>query len=413
MSIPRLSSYSVYLVLSAAGSFFFTIFATLSSVYRFETAGLDPLQLMLIGAVLEGTVFLFEIPTGVVADLYSRRRSVIIGMFLIAAGFVLEGAVPIFAAMLLAQVIWGVGSTFESGAVDAWIADEIGEERVGGAYLRAAQVGSLASLLGIAVAVALGSVYLGLPLVIGGLGYALTGIFLLLFMTEAAFTPAPRSNRNSFTAIRGTFASALDLVRRRPVLVTVLAISVVLGASSETFDRLWEAHLLSSFRFPEFLGLHDVVWFGLINAGAMLLSIATTEVVRRKVADNGEFALGRALMVINTLLLVSMAAFALAGHFSVAIAFYWSSVVLRRVNRPLFSAWLNHSLTPKLRATMFSVANQFDALGQIAGGPLLGVLASVTSIRTALATAALLLGPATLLYLRALRQSARRHPGSR
>ena len=113
---PRLSSYSVYLILSGATAFFFTVFGTLSSVYRIQTAGLNPFQLVLIGTVLELSVFTFEVPTGVVADLYSRRRSVIIGMFLIGAGFVLEGLFPIFATMLLAQVIWGVGATFESGA---------------------------------------------------------------------------------------------------------------------------------------------------------------------------------------------------------------------------------------------------------------------------------------------------------
>ena len=81
----------------------------MSSVYRLQTAGLSPFQLVLIGTVLELSVFIFEVPTGIVADLYSRRRSVIIGMFLIGAGFVLEGLFPVFTVMLLAQVIWGVG----------------------------------------------------------------------------------------------------------------------------------------------------------------------------------------------------------------------------------------------------------------------------------------------------------------
>lgn len=127
----RLSSYAVYLILSGATAFFFAVFGTLSLVYRFQTAGLSPFQLVLIGTVLELSVFIFEVPTGIVADLYSRRRSVIIGMFLVGAGFVLEGLFPIFATMLLAQVIWGIGITFESGPKEAWIADELGAGRGG------------------------------------------------------------------------------------------------------------------------------------------------------------------------------------------------------------------------------------------------------------------------------------------
>ena len=62
----------------------------LSIVYHLEVVQLDAFQLVLVGTVLETSCFLFEIPTGVVADLYSRRRSVLIGMFLYGLGFLME-----------------------------------------------------------------------------------------------------------------------------------------------------------------------------------------------------------------------------------------------------------------------------------------------------------------------------------
>ena len=77
-------------------------------VYQVETVGLGPLELVLVGTILELTAFLFEIPTGVVADLKSRRLSIIIGYALIGAGFVLEGSIPLFWAVAVAQVLWGV-----------------------------------------------------------------------------------------------------------------------------------------------------------------------------------------------------------------------------------------------------------------------------------------------------------------
>ena len=403
----RLSAYTVYLVFAGATAFFLSVFATLSSVYRFETAGLNPLQLVLVGTVLEATVFLFEVPTGVVADLYSRRRSVIIGMFLIGAGFVLEGALPVFAAMLVAQVVWGLGATFESGAVDAWAADELGAERVGRAYLRAAQVGQLASLLGIGVAVALGGVYLGLPLVAGGVGFMVLGVFLWLFMPERGFSPTPlemvAGERGTFGAMGETLRAGLRTVRRRPVLGTVLAVAAVLGASSETFDRLWEAHFLTHFSFPTLGNLPTVAWFGLINAGALLLSVLATEGARRRVDVNSHRAVAGALLGLNTLLMGAVVMFGLAGNFAVALSFYWAVALLRAVNRPLFAAWLNQGLEPRTRATLFSLTSQMDALGQIAGGPLLGLLASAVSVRAAFVAAGLLLLPATWLYGRTLR----------
>ncbi len=396
-----LSSYTVYLVLAGATAFSLTVFGTLSSVYRLQTAGLSPFQLVLIGTVLELSVFVFEVPTGIVADLYSRRRSVIIGMFLIGAGFVLEGLLPVFATMLVAQVIWGVGATFESGATEAWIADELGAERVGAAYLRAVQVGQLASLGGIAVAVALGSIYLGLPLVVGGVGFFMVGMFLLRFMREHGFSPADRT-AHPLAAMGETLQKGLTLVRRNSTLLTILVITGILGASSETFDRLWEARVLR-LGLPGLDALPDIAWFGLISAGAMLLALLATEGVRRY-TDRGPRFTVKLLAGISTLLMLSVIGFGLAGNFAVALAFYWASYLLRRVNAPLFAAWLNGYLEPQTRATVFSLNSQTDALGQIAGGPLLGLLANV-SLRGAFGAAGVLLLPAVLLYWRLLHKT--------
>lgn len=113
-------------------------------------------------------------PTGVVADVVGRRRSVSIGVRLIGCGFLIEGAVPVFGVILLAQLVWGVGETFTSGAREAWLADEVGPERVEPVLLRGVQVGRAAGVLGIGASVALASVRLNLLILIGG------GLFVAL-----------------------------------------------------------------------------------------------------------------------------------------------------------------------------------------------------------------------------------------
>lgn len=104
-------AYSVYLLFRFVCSLAVSMSTVLSIVYHLEVVQLDAFQLVLVGTVLETSCFLFEIPTGVVADLYSRRRSVLIGMFLYGLGFLMEGALPWFAPVLLAQVVWGCGDT--------------------------------------------------------------------------------------------------------------------------------------------------------------------------------------------------------------------------------------------------------------------------------------------------------------
>ena len=138
----------VYLFVEFTASAFFSMMFISMSLYEATVAGLTPLQLVLVGTTVELSVFLFEVPTGVVADVYSRRLSIIIGYLLMGAGFLVEGLFPAFLPILLAQVVWGLGYTFTSGATQAWITDEIGEEPANRLFLRATQVGLFASLIG-------------------------------------------------------------------------------------------------------------------------------------------------------------------------------------------------------------------------------------------------------------------------
>lgn len=112
-------------------------------------------QLLLIGTVIMATGFLFETPTGVVADLYSRKLSVIIGGVLIGVCFILTGSIPLYSVALMAALIEAIGDTFVSGALDAWISDEVGADRVGQLWLRAAQLGTPAHWLGIGASILL------------------------------------------------------------------------------------------------------------------------------------------------------------------------------------------------------------------------------------------------------------------
>ena len=156
-NMSKLEAYPIYLILSGGTQLANTMIFTVLAVYYVTMIGMNPLQLVLVGTVLEATIFLFEIPTGVVADTFSRRLSVIIGMFVLGVAFVLEGSIPLVVTVMLAEAIRGVGETFISGAREAWITDEVGEEQIARVFLRATQVRQVAALLGIGASVSLAS----------------------------------------------------------------------------------------------------------------------------------------------------------------------------------------------------------------------------------------------------------------
>ena len=80
-------AYSVYLLFRLSVPWRFLCPQCFPSCTTWRWCKLDAFQLVLVGTVQETSCFLFEMPTGVVADLYSRRRSVLIGMFLYGLGF--------------------------------------------------------------------------------------------------------------------------------------------------------------------------------------------------------------------------------------------------------------------------------------------------------------------------------------
>src|SRR5512139_487989 len=157
LSHLKLSARFVYMFITFSAATFFSMMFVVTSLYEATVAGLTPVQLILVGTTLEISAFLFEVPTGIVADVYSRRLSIIIGYLLMGVGFLVEGFFPAFLPILLAQVIWGLGYTFTSGATQAWISDEVGEEKANQLFLRATSVGLVASLLGMGFAMFIGA----------------------------------------------------------------------------------------------------------------------------------------------------------------------------------------------------------------------------------------------------------------
>ncbi len=393
-------AYRAYLLLEGGSSLFLTMIFTVTAIYRLQTVGLAPLQLVLVGTVLEASYFLFEIPTGVVADVFSRRLSILLGVGMVGVSAILEGLVPVFAAILLAQVIAGIGYTFMSGATEAWIADEVGEEHVGPVFMRGAQVGRLGGLVGLGLSIALATVQLNLPIVLGGVLTLALGGLLWFAMPETGFHPTPRGERTSWQTMGHTLKEGVRAMRGRPLLITILVIELFFGMTSEGFDRLWEAHFLTNIGFPVFGQLQPVVWFGLINLGAILLSLLGTEIIRRRIDTRRHSTIVKTMAILDALTAVSMIAFALSGNFVVALLAYWATRTFRSVAGPAYDAWMTQQIDPRVRATVLSVTSQANSFGQIAGGPVLGAVANV-SLRGALALAGLVLTPTVLLFGRA------------
>jgi Na+(H+)/acetate symporter ActP len=196
----------------------------------------------------------------------------------------------------------------------------------------------------------------------------------------------------------------VGLVRRVPTLLLLVTATVFVGAASEGFDRLSEAHFLRDIGVPSFVGFDPLWWFAVLSVGGTLLALLASNTLVRRLTLPDPASLSRTLFVLSGLQLFAGLVFAVAGSFALALAARWLLGIGRTLVFPVYATWLNRSITDSsVRATVNSIANQADAVGETAGGPVVGVIGNVVSLPAALVASALFYTPLLGLYGRAAR----------
>jgi heme O synthase-like polyprenyltransferase len=122
-------------------------------------------------------------------------------------------------------------------------------------------------------------------MMLSGAGMMLLAIALFVVMRERPLDQQRRSNRSherqTFRRMQQTFKDGLQIARTRPVVRTLVLISLISGLSSEAFDRLWTVKILE-FDFPELFGTSDpAFWFTVLALIGTLLSLAASLVVNK------------------------------------------------------------------------------------------------------------------------------------
>jgi len=398
------SPENAYLLYRGGFMFGFFLMVTASGLYHIEAVGCNAFQLVVLGTILEASCFLFEVPTGIVADRYSRKRSLVIGLAVMGAGLILEGALPLFATVALAQVVWGMGATFLSGADVAWLSDELSGEDVDRILTRGAKFGTAMQIAALPIGLGLYILMPGLPYFVGGGLLIGLGLMLWRLMPEHHFSP-------SFPEARGLAMWTMPVVhgwkmiRRSPMLIGLIALVLLGGLFSEGFDRLWPVRFLEGTGLPA-LGKYDTRYvFLLIRGGALLASWAVLhgiEALQKRLGPASGLWLVAGL---NLALAAVLLFFARAVGFALALAAFWPVWAFRQAREPVMDGLVSQAIDDSaVRATVISMKGQVDQIGQILGGPLIGYVAFRWGVPAGLGFSALWLLPlaAGALILRRL-----------
>ena len=265
-------------------------------------------------------------------------------------------------------------------------------------YLRAAQAGQIGSVIGIILATILGNFSVRIPILLSGVLFVVFALFLVLFMPEYSFRPSAPEDINTYEKIVYTMKRSVGFIKSKPTISLLLLVTLFYGLSSEGYDRLSTAHFLSDTTLPKLWNLPPVTWFGIFGIVGMVLSAISMQFIIKRLGANSKIRSAVILLITNTFYIMSTAVFALTHDFSIMLIAYLSTNMFRSVNEPILNAWINRHIDDNARATILSTNGQINSLGQIIGGPFIGVLAANISVSFGIACTAILLTPVIVLY---------------
>lgn len=374
------------------------------SVFWIVELGLGPFELVLLGIVLEVSVLLAETPTGVVADLNSRKRSLVIAQVVMGLSFVWSVASLNFWVILPAQVMVGVGWTFRSGADTAWVTDELkgtgefDDDDVERLLLQRHRFAILVALVTVPFTMLIGVVYsvrwAGVAM---GVSYLAMAVWFQLVMREDHFTPGKEQDRGFAETLR----EGVAVVRGRPRLRVLVAVILLVDFGAEAFDRLGYKHFLDNVTDSGLADNQDsIVVLGalfmvlalaglLVNAAASRVLEKGHGVVRLAVALLAVAAVGGMIAAVTNVVVV------------IAIGFMMQDSV-REALWPVMEGWANRDAPSEVRATVHSLMGQTTSLGEIGGAVFLGGLAEFVSIQAALVAGALFFAAAGASSVKAI-----------
>ena len=366
-----------------------------TSLYLVAEADLSPFQLVFLGTAQGLTALAFEVPTGVMADTISRKWSIVIAHLVMGTGMLATGLLTSFPALVVTQMLWGLGWTFSSGAEVAWLTDELDQpDRVASVLTAGARwerVGAACGMVGF------GSLAwatdLSTAIVASGLAMVVLGVFVAARFTERNFTPAREHRVRESIRI---FRRGVSLARRDQEILLVFAGTLLVNGAAEGFGRLYPKQLLE-------LGLparpDPIVWLTALGLVALVVGAYVLRVVEARI--NGARVAPRAYAAacfsgavgLLVLALASDAATGMAGVLVVG-GIAWP------VTRTVGVIWVNRRTTSDVRATVQSFLAQAEYVGEITLGLALGVLAQATSIGVAMVGSCALLVCAGVMAIR-------------
>lgn len=358
-------------------------------------AGLDILEVFIANAFFSAGMVVFEIPTGVLADTRGRRLSFLLSLVVLSLGTLgyvgvslAGGGLALFAVM---SIILGLGYTFYSGAVEAWLVDALNATGYRGPldqiFARSEFVTGAAMLAGTVGGGLLGEVDLAIPFIGRSLLLILLFGFAYISMHDLGYQPRTLSLAGIPEEMKSVAQTSLKFGLGNSSLRLIFLMSLIQSGFLYWGFYAWQPYFL------ELLG-QEAVWVAGVVAGLIALA---TMVGNGLVEWFTRFCGKRSTLILWAAALGGLATIGVGvtTSFWVAVALFLVYMATTGVTTPVIHAYIHQVIPSRQRAAIVSLNSMAGSGGGMLAQSGLGYVSRAGSI----ASGYILGGAASLLVL--------------
>ncbi len=375
MPTPR-SIQRTYLTLLLGNTLAASLIWGINTIFLLD-AGLSNLEAFAANAFFTAGMVLFEVPTGIVADTIGRRVSYLLGTLTLTASTFLYVLLWQIEAPLwqwaVASMLLGLGFTFFSGAVEAWLVDALTATGFTGeletVFGRGQIVSGAAMLTGsVAGGFIAQQTSLGVPFVLRGLVLIVMFGVAFRLMHDVGFTP--EKGGRPLAEMRKIAANSIDYGWRVPAVKWLMVESLFTGGVGIYAFYALQPYLLELYGDPQAYQVAGLV--AAIVAGAQIAGGIAAPRIRRLFRRRTS-----ALIVTAGLSVVALGLIGLVESFWAVIGLIVVWGLLFAATMPIRQTYLNGLIPSRQRATILSFDSMMSSTGGVWTQPLLGRAADV------------------------------------
>jgi MFS family permease len=370
MPTPR-SIQRTYLLLMLGNTLAASFIWGINTIFLLD-AGLSNLEAFAANAFFTAGMVVFEVPTGIVADTVGRRASYLLGTVTLAASTLLyvllwQVGAP-FWQWALVSMLLGLGFTFFSGAVEAWLVDALTATGFTGqmetVFGRGQIVTGVAMLTGsVAGGFIAQQTSLGIPFVLRGIVLVVMFVVAFRMMHDVGFTPV--KGGRPLAEMRKIASASIDHGWRVPAVKWLMVESLFTGGVGIYAFYALQPYLLELYGDPEAYQIAGLV--AAIVAGAQILGGIAAPRIRRLFRRRTSALIAMAATSSLTLALIGV-----VDSFWPVLGLIVVWGLLFAATMPIRQTYLNGLIPSRQRATILSFDSLMDSTGGVWAQPVLG-----------------------------------------